>query len=293
MSDKLLQNSHGRRPTVVFDICPGGDIVAMDLASETGTLLVASSIGQLMLLSSDGDPIAFELGFDHADRLAFAASGQFAALVRDENQVALLSAGLKSLWSAQITGVITALAIAPWGSHVAVATDSARIHIVTADRRELCRIDTGRPMEFLTFLQQEPALIAASEFGNMYCFDVHGQEQWHQKMSNNAGDLAVSADGSRIVLAAFNHGVQVYNDRGRHLGSFMVDGIPCQAALAANLQRVAVLTLEHRLMWLNMEGNVLWGADLSADPPVRICAGPLGDCVYVATTSGRVLQLRW
>lgn len=293
MSDTLLQNSHGHRPTVVFDFAPGGEILGMDLAAESGVLLVATSIGQLMLLSSSGDPIGMELGFEGVEQLAFADSGQFAAVVKDHSQVVFLSGRLKSLWSARITGAVTAIATAPWGSHLAVATDASSVHIVDADRNELCRIETGRPVDFLAFLQQRAALIAAAEFGNMYCFDLAGDELWHEQMSHNAGDLSVSADGSRLLMAAFNHGVQLFNGRGRNLGVFRVDGIPCRASLAANLSRFAVITLENRLMWLNLDGNVLWDADLSDDPPLLVRTGPLGDRVFVATSGGRILHLQW
>jgi hypothetical protein len=293
VSETLLQNNHGHRPTVVYDMTPGGTLAGIDLVAETGVVLAATTFGQLMLISPAGDPICTELGFEGVERLVISDSGQFAAIVRDDCQLMFLSSQLKSLWSARITGVITALGIAPHGSHLAVGTDACRIHVVNADRNELCRIETGRAVDFLVFLQQQPAFIAAAEFGNMYCFGVDGTERWHEKMLNNAGDLSASPDGKRIVMAAFNHGVQMFDGKGKHLGSFRVDGIPCKASLSANKTRVAAITLEHRVIWLNLDGNVIWAADLSADPPQYVCAGPLGDRLIVATESGRILHLRW
>ena len=293
MSETLLQNHHGHRPQIVYDVAMGGPLTSMDLAAETGVLLTATDYGQLMLIAADGEPIHSDLRFDGTESVAFSDSGQYAAIVRNGSQLSFLSPRLKSLWSAKITGAITALAIAPHGSHVAIGTDACRIHVVDADRRELCKVETGRPVDFIEFLQTKAAFVAAAEFGNMYSFDVHGKELWHEKMLNNAGDLSVSPDGNRILLAAFNHGVQLFDKRGHHLGSFRLDGIPSRAAMSANKKRIGVLTLEHRIIWLNLDGNVIWAADLSLDPPEHICAGPFGDRIFVATASGRVLHLAW
>jgi hypothetical protein len=293
VSETLLQNHHGHRPRIAYDMTLGGPLAGIDLAAETGVLLAATTFGQLMFVSRHGDPIHMELGFEGADRVVYCDSGQYAAVVRNECELQFLNTRLKSLWTAKITGSITAVGIAPHGSHLAIGTDACRIHVVNADRSELCRIDTGRPIDFIAFLQNRPAFIAAAEFGNMYSFDVHGTELWHEKMINNAGDLSVSPDGHRILMAAFNHGVQLLDKRGHHLGSFRVDGIPSRASMSANKTRIAVITLEHRLIWLNLDGNVIWAADLSSDPPEYVCAGPLGDRMFVGTQSGRLLHLEW
>ena len=148
-------------------------------------------------------------------------------------------------------------------------------------------------MEHLTFLGEAPELIGAAEFGQLCRFDLHGREIWNERLMNNAGDMAVSEGGKRIFLAAFNHGVQVYDRLGTQLGSFAIDGIPSRVSASATKSRVAVLTLENRIFWLNFEGTIQWAVDISQDPPVHICTGPLGDRLFIATQSGCVLQVAW
>ena len=60
---------------------------------------------------------------------------------------------------------------------------------------------------------------------------------------NNVGNMVVSADGKRILLSAFNHGVQVLGGTGKQKGSFVVDGIPDLVVTSPNRRRLAVRDL--------------------------------------------------
>ena len=105
--------------------------------------------------------------------------------------------------------------------------------------------------------------------------------------------MVVSGCGKRILLSAFNHGIQVLNQNGKQKGSFMVDGIPNFVAASSTRKRLAATTLENRLYWLNFEGELLWACDLSSDPAQCLAVGPMGDRLFVSTQSGRLLQLVW
>ena len=87
--------------------------------------------------------------------------------------------------------------------------------------------------------------------------------------------------------------MQVLNGRGRQKGAFMVDGIPDYVAVSASKRRLVARTIEHRLYWLNFDGDVSWAADFVGDPPEHLCVGPLGDRLYMSTKSGRLLQMAW
>jgi outer membrane protein assembly factor BamB len=293
VASPLLHNSHGSRPTEVFeDFFPDG-VVAIDFAREARTLLIGTKSGHVCLMNQNGDRLVEDRGFAGLRKLVWSDNGNIGVAVLGENRLVCFDARLKPLWDASITGRIISIAIAPYGSHVAFSSDSARLHIVTADRKEIAKVETRRAMEHLTFLTEAPELIGAAEFGQLCRFDLTGKEIWNERLMNNAGDMSVSEGGKRIFLAAFNHGVQVYDRKGIQLGSFAIDGIPGRVSASATKDRVAVMTLENRIFWLNFEGTIQWAVDISQDPPAHICTGPLGDRLFIATQSGCVLHVAW
>ncbi len=293
MGSPLLQNCAGSRPDTVFeDFFPDG-ISGLTIAREARTIAAGTRNGRLCLMTQAGDRIRESLNFGQLSRVVLCDSGELGVAVLGSSSLALFDNSLKTLWQSSITGRITAVAISPYGGHLAFATDSARIHIVTNEKKEVATIDTRRPMDHLAFLTEEPHLIAAAEFGQMCRYDLKGREVWTEHILNNVGDLSVSEGGKRLFLAAFNHGVQVYGLDGQQLGSFAIDGIPSRVVCSATRARVAVLTLENRIFLLNFEGSIQWAVDISQDPPEHIAMGPLGDRLFIASSSGCLLAATW
>ena len=293
MASPLLHNCHGSRPGEVFeDFFPDG-IVGIDLAHESRELLVGTRRGHLTLMNQSGDRLVENLNYPGLSRVVIAHSGDLGAAIVDERRLICFDRTLRPLWDAAITGRITGLAVSPHGSHIAFSTDASRLHIVSADRKEIAKIETRRPMDHLAFFAEQPELLAAAEFGQLCRYTLKGKEVWSEQLLNNLGDMSLAEGAKRVFLAAFNHGVQVYNRSGEQLGAFAIDGIPSRVSAAANKSRVAVLTLENRIYWLNFDGEIQWAADVSQDPPQYICTGPLGDRLYIATQSGCVIQVCW
>lgn len=289
----LLQNSFGTRPAVrQDDLFPEG-IVGMQYASEARRLLLATRRGQLILCDQTGNQLQREGGFANLRFLAWSEVGTFGVAAIKGGRLVCFDADLKIRWEADFTGEILGVAVSLFGSHIAVSSESARTHIVTSDKKEIARFDTPRPLNFLHFVQESPLLIGAAEFGHLCCHELNGAEVWNERTLNNVGNISVSGCGKRIWLSAFNHGIQVLNDRGKQLGSYMLDGIPDRVAGSASRRRIAATTLEQRLFWLNAEGEVSWSCDVSADPVNFLSVSGMADRLFAATESGRVLQLVW
>ncbi len=274
------------------DVFPEG-IVAMDYAEEARSLLVGTATGHLVLLNQSGEQLKRERGFDDIRCLVWSDTGKFGAVALANGWLVCFDDQLKKRWEVELTGEIRGLAITPFGSHIAVSSDSSQTHIVTIDKKEVAKFDTPRPLDFLHFLHEKPLLIGAAEFGHLCCHQLDGHEEWNERIMNNVGNIAVSGCGKRILLAAFNHGIQVLSGRGQQKGSFMVDGIPNAVAASSTRKRLAATTLEDRIYWLNFEGELLWACDLSRDPAKCMCVDPMGERLFVATQSGRLLQLFW
>ncbi|MEZ6126914.1 MAG: hypothetical protein R3C49_27670 [Planctomycetaceae bacterium] len=293
MLPSLLQKSSGNRPNVVFDdIFPEG-IACMALAREHRSIVLGTGSGQLIQLNQQGQQKRRERGFDGVHSVAVADNGQFAAVALEKGQLVCLDSKLKTQWKVDVNGEILGLAVSPFGSHIAVSTDALRLYVVTTEKKEVCRVEVAHPLWHLKFLNESPHIIAAAEFSYLGRFQLNGREDWNVRIVNNVGDMDVTGCGTTIALAAYNHGIQIMDQFGEQEGSFAVEGVPGKVSMAANRRRLAALTLEHHVIWMNFEGNVLWSCDMSDDPPHSIAAGPLADRLFLATQSGRFLHLAW
>ncbi|MCH2201458.1 MAG: hypothetical protein MK102_05790 [Fuerstiella sp.] len=293
MKHALLQNSQGNQPEVVVDdVFPEG-IVDIAYAAEAATILIVTTAGSLILLRRDGTLLKTKQAFDGVRFAVWSDIGNFGAAAIGRDRTVCFDSNLQTLWNVRVTGKIQSIAITPFGSHLAISDDSARTYILTTDRQQVAKFDTTKALNFVQFVAERPRLIGAAEFGHLCCHSLTGEELWNQRLSSNVGSLSVTSCGRRILLAGFNHGIQMLTSRGKQRGSFMVDGIPATVSVSANRRRITALTLESRIYWMNFEGDILWAADLSMDPPTQIAAGPLGERLFVVTQSGRLLQLRW
>jgi len=289
----LLQNSQGTSPDVVLDdVFPEG-IVDLAFAAEARSLLIATAAGTLTLLRQDGTLLQSNRPLAKVRKVVWADNGQFGAAVVGRSKVVCLDSTLKPLWDVKVTGVIRSLAITPFGSHLAVCSDSARAHIVTTDKDQIASFDTTRPLDFVQFLSEKPRIVGAAEFGHLCCPELDGTEVWNQRLTNNVGDMWVTGCGKRILLASHNQGIKMLTSRGSQKGSFMIDGVPVTVQATQNRQKIVAITQEARVYRLNFEGELQWAADLSDDPPEHLCLNALGDRVFLSTASGRLLQLRW
>lgn len=288
-----FQNSHGTQPDVIVDdVFPEG-IVAMDFAAEDRTLIVATASGTLLKLSHTGEQLVREKGFSGLRSAVWSDAGKVGAAALKNGQLVCFNRKLKKKWKVDLPSDILGLAISPFGSHIAVSTESSDVHIVTSDRKEIANFQTPQPLLHLQLLQEAPALIGAAEFGHLCCHEINGDERWNVRIMNNVGDMVTTGAGERILLAAFNHGIQVLDDWGQQEGSFMIDGVPGMVVVSANRRRLATTTLENRLYWMNLEGDLIWAADMSADPVRCMSIAPLADRLFISTQSGRLMQLAW
>lgn len=289
----FLQNSHGTRPSVTLDdVFPEG-IVAISYAAEARTLLVGTQNGCLILMNRLGNQLRREQGFEGLRFLSWCDTGDFGVAALKGGRLVCFDSNLKRLWDVRLTGNVVGLAMTAYGSHIAISTESSEVHIVTSDKKEICKFETTRPLEFMHFVTETALLVGAAEFGHLCCHRLDGTEEWNERIANNVGNMSVTGCGKRILLAAFNHGVQMLNGDGKQKGSFMVDGIPNFVTASSNRNRIAVTTLEGRIYWLKFSGDLLWASDLAQDPPISVCVGPLGERLFLATQSGRLLQLEW
>lgn len=293
MAHPLFQQSHGTQPQIVQDdIFPEG-IQCLVYAAEARQILVGTSSGFLVRLHRDGVQDQRVRGFEHLDHLAWSHDGRFGAAVTRGQRLTIFNRHLRPKWNVTMTGKINCVAVAPFGSHVAAGTEARRIHVVTIDKKEIAAIETPQAINHIQFLQDKAALVAVAEFGHLCRHAIDGEQIFEERIMNNVGGLATTADGKRILLAAFNHGVQILDSRANSLGSLQLDGLPSQVVCSMKKRRIAVTTLESRLYVLNFDGQIHWACEFANDPIHVMTMDHSGDRLWLGTVSGRLLQLKW
>ncbi|MEP3479529.1 MAG: WD40 repeat domain-containing protein [Fuerstiella sp.] len=293
MVHPLLKQSHGKQPKVVQDdVFPEG-IRCLTYAAEARQVLVGTASGFLIKLHRDGVQDQRVRGFDHLNHLAWSHDGRFGAAVTRDKRLTIFDRHLRPKWHVTMTGKINCIAMSPFGSHIATGTEARRIHVVTTDKKELVEIETPQAINHIQFLQDSAAFIAAAEFGHLCKHSIDGQLEFEERIMNNVGGLAITANGKRILMAAFNHGVQVMDAEANSMGSFQIDGLPAKIICSMAKRRIVVTTLESRLYVLNFEGDLQWACDLAVDPVHVMTMDHSGTHLWIATVSGRLLQLKW
>lgn len=288
--DRWLTRGTGFAPQRRWSFTTDAPLVACAANLEAAEIVAADELGRIYLLDRAGKIRSVRGGLA-ARGLAWADERGGAARVGPAT-LCRLDARLEPRWTLELHEAIVSLAVSPTGSHIAVALANSTVLVFDCEKRPVCEFAVLRPLSHLAFLVEEPGLVGAAEHGLLCRHALDGRELWAETLYSNIGDLAVAADARRILLAAYNHGLQAFDRHGQSRGSYVVDGTATRVACTLAPHRIAATTLERRLYWLDSDGELLWAADVEGE--VRdIHCDPLGNWIYVGLASGRILRLDW
>jgi len=267
-------------------------LVGVESAWEAGNVLAADETGGLYLLDHDGRIVTLTRRFHDVEMIAWCDTGTTAAAILGEDELCLLNGQMTEQWRVRLNDSILAIAIAPYGQHVAVSLANGENIIFDGHRSVVSRFTTVRPLTFLQFLVTEPILLGAAEYGLLCCHALDGSPIWNEKLWSNIGDLSATGDGGTIYLAGFTYGVQVFDADGTHYGSYVLEGTPNHVATSYQPQHLFVTTLEKHLYRLDANGDVRWTSQLP-DDVCRIHCDPLDAGLVCGFASGRIMRLEW
>ncbi|MCA9058713.1 MAG: hypothetical protein KDA85_09445, partial [Planctomycetaceae bacterium] len=117
--DPLFRHCQGSRPNLVLDDTFPEGIAAIEYADEAGELLLATGNGELLLVNENGELIYRATGFQSVRHLTLCSTGTYGAAVLGNHRLVCFDRQLRFVWDAEAPARITALAIAPFGSHLA------------------------------------------------------------------------------------------------------------------------------------------------------------------------------
>lgn len=287
-----LDEGQGTAPTLLWTAAADAPIVATAVARESGMTFAADESGSLYLIGRTGQIESVSRGFPEADRIAWSDTGSQGAVVTRGEDVSRIDASFETLWATTMPGEVLAIALDPFGHHLAVSLHNRRTLILNWKNKRVADFETTRPLCFLRFCATEPLLIGAANHGHLCCHDLKGDEVWNERMFSNVGDLRITGDAARILIAGYNHGVQLFDGEGTHQGSYMVEGTPKLADCTYTPENLAVATIEHQLYWLDADGEMKWSTETEEEISGLHC-DPLGGAMTVAMSGGRVHRLSW
>jgi hypothetical protein len=259
------------------------------LAREPGLALVWNERHRLFCVDRAGDVRAQQTAPGPISAAAAADDGSCFAVVGPKGQVWLLGPDLLPRWERSVKQRPTAVTIAPFGEQIAVADVGPTLRVFDGAGQKLWSALTPRPLQFLTYVPEAPALVGSADLGLVCCFGPEGKSLWRDGLVAHVGSLASTGDGATIALACFTEGLVCYGvdqPRQRRLPQ-----APCRlAALSYDGETIVTLGLDNRLTWRDREAAVRDEWPLEGTP-VALALGALGAPVLVALAEGMVLAL--
>ncbi len=285
-----LRDARGSTPTQRWSYAADAPLADLQLARESGEILIADTSGGLYLLDRLGRLQSLIRLSETPSRVAQSDDGEAAVVVLDDRTIAWFERPLQLAWTRELPDAILGVAMAPFGTHVAVGLADGTNAIYTSANKRLCKFESVRPLRHLRFLVTEPELVAAAEYGYLARYDLRGEVAWSQTLWSTIGDLAVTGDGKFNYLAGYAHGIQVFNDGGTATGSWVLEGTASLVSTTYRKDGLAAATLERHLARLGADGSLRWLATAPEDV-LALRIFPLGESLICGFRSGRVVRL--
>lgn len=290
-SEPWLLSGRGPAPGLRWSFTADAPLADVCLARETGEVLVADVSGGLYLLDRRGRVVSLIRTRHAIHRVAWSDTGTAGTACFDGRNLVWFDRKLQFDWHREVPDEIMAIAMDPYGTHVAVSMADSVTAVFTGENRKSSRFETVRPLSHMQMLTTEMHLIVAAEHGLVGRYSLQGEKIWNEKLWSNVGDLAASGDGRHVYLAGFAHGVQSYDgENGTSRGTFLTEGTVSLVACGYSRKQLVAATLERHLFALSDGGELLWNVNMPEDLS-RLLMSPLGDFVILGFTSGRVLRL--
>lgn len=287
-----LKAGNGRVPRLSWSLATDAPLVAMRLGRETGEVLAADQSGGLYLIDRSGKIANLTRGRTPIRSLGWSDTGEGGAALVGEDKLYWFDRSLKFQGAIDLPLQSLALAVDPHGQYAAVSLADGGTQVFDVHRKRVRRFETAQPLIALEFLLGEPALLGVAEYGLLCCYSFAGEELWQEKLWANVGDLAVTGDGSSILLACYAYGIQCHDEEGTQVGSYQLGGTVCKVATSFIPGRIAAATLERHFYWLDPSGRVEWQSTLPDDIKSLQC-DPRGTGLVCGFQSGRIMRLDW
>jgi PQQ-like domain len=262
----------------------------LSAARERGWLLVWDAHQNLYLVNHAGERQAQIRPPDDLVAACAADDGRSFVAVGKQGQLSLLAPDLTPRWQRSIERRATAVAVDGFGRRIAVAGADGSLHLYDDSGQLLWTNSSPRPLHFISFIPEKPALVAAADFGLILCYDGAGRCLWRDALVAHLGSLTTSGDGAKIVVACYSEGALAYSlvngpKARRQVGTV----VACQLLASSYAGDVIVTVgLDSTLSLRTADGTLRAEARVDGRP-VGMVVNALGTQAIVATAEGMVI----
>lgn len=260
------------------------------LARERETILAWDGQESLCLFNQAGIIQAQRSAPAPIAAVGCAEDGSAYAVGSSQNpMICWLAPDLVPRWQRSLPQRATALAMEPLGRCVAVADAGSTLRLMDEHGQTLWKATTPRPLHHLAFVPEKPVLVGAADFGLVVCFGASGECLWRDGLVAHVGSLAVSGDGSCVLLACFSDGLHWYSTDGPQQQRILLES-PCRLA-SLSYAGDCLLTADRpqRLCLRDPKGDIR--EQLNLDAPVAAAAlSALADFAVVGLANGAILR---
>ncbi|QDU80885.1 hypothetical protein Pla110_26210 [Polystyrenella longa] len=279
-------------PTVEWSVRTRGPLVEVRHAPECQETFAADISGSLYRLNIQGEITRRKGKFPHTSRIYWCSSGELGVVCQKAFKVSLVNRDFEVEWEAKFREDVRAVAISHNGDYVAVALSDSQIILFDRYKKRIAKVPTRRSLDDLHFVWEEPAIVGSSDLGLLCKFSLKGKIDWMISPTSRSSQAKVNSDGSRIYLSAHNRGIQVYDGEGELLGAYQIKGIPQLLSLSPAGNRLAVLTTNALLFWMDLQGKLLWVAPVPEQIVSIDCDG-FGSRLILGLETGEITCLNW
>ena len=258
---------------------------------ERGLTLAWDARHTLHLFNRRGQPQAQWPCPGELTAAACADDGSSFAAVGAQGEVWLLSPDLTVRQEHRVSTRAAAVALEAFGRRIAVADGEGTLYLLDRQGNSVWQALNPRPLRHLAFVPEQARLIVSADFGLVACYDDAGRCVWRDGLVAHAGSLAVSGDGTVVVLACFSEGVCIYRNNDPKTRRFLPDTAPAhRVALSYDGMTILTTDRESLVVWGGADGTFCRQLKCEAQP-LALALDALGERAVVAFADGRLSAL--
>ena len=287
------QSGRGRRhPVTAWTYSTGSNPTALDVDLESGDVAIVTADEHLHLLAPDGlrrrEPLPDCVG----PAMDWADTGVGGVIQLGPRRAGWVTRHGEVQWVVDCHNDILDVATSPFGNAIAISFSDRQNVVLDSNQQPIGEFTSIRPLKYLRLVPRRPVIIGSADTGVLSSHTIAGDDRWSQQIWTNVGGLDINGNGRTALLAAYNHGVQRFNNRGRSLGFYDIGGTVHIASISYIGTIIATATMEERFVLIDRDGTILWQAELP-EPVSVIRCGPFGEHVVLGFSSGLIQCLKW
>jgi hypothetical protein len=220
---------------------------------------------------------------------ACADDGSSFAAVGARGEVWLLAPDLSVRWERRVPGRAEGVAVEGFGQYLAVSDRDGMLHLFNRLGQTVWQALNARPLCHLAFVPEQAQLVGSADFGLTACYDSAGRCLWRDGLVAHVGSLAVSGNGSALVLACYSEGLCFYHQGNPKTRRFLANTAPAhRAALSYDGRTLLTTDRESRLVWRGADQKIQH--EFKCDgKPVALVLEAVGERAVVAFADGKII----